>query len=273
LMSLANLANTNAALHDDARAVEYQTRVDQVVEKKLELNLAAGSEHDRLAYSDWMSSRTDRTISLHVYGFPNDQAARDLAALAILRRKARVLDAMSGSLAALREHLQPNDQQLLDQLSSTNAELAKMALRGPGKTGLAEYNSQLSALEQQREKLEAEISRKSAGYYTAASAVTLDAVRTAIPSRAVLIEFATYRTFHPETPEERYDDPKYVAYVIPQRGEVRWKDLGSAKEIDSAVGELRQALFDPKRTDTKQLARALDAKVMQPLRSALGDSK
>jgi len=96
-------------------------------------------EHDRLAYSDWMSHRTDRTISLHAYQLPNDGNARDLAALAILRRKARVLDAMSGSLAALHEHLQLSDQKLLDQLSSTNEELAKVALRGPGKTAPAEY--------------------------------------------------------------------------------------------------------------------------------------
>ena len=273
MMSLASIANTRAAQGDNVDAVEYQKRVDQVVEKKLELNLATGSERERLAYSDWMSHRTDRTISLHAFEFPHDRTARDLAAIAILRRKARVLDAMSGSFTALREHLQPEDQKLLDQLSTTNSELAKLALRGPGKTPPAEYNSQLSALGQQREKLEAEISHKSAGYYEPSSAVTLDAIRADIPSGAVLIEFATYRTFHPEMPEERYDDPKYIAYVIPQRGEIMWKDLGTSKEIDALIGALRPALFDPTRSDVRKLSRALDEKLMQPLRPLIGSAK
>src|SRR5262249_61387379 len=104
-MSLANIANVHTLQGDAAHAVEYHARVDQVVEKRIELNLAVGSERHMLAYSDWMSERTDRTISLHVRWFPNDPVAREMAAVAVLQRKGRVLDAVSETVAVLRRRL------------------------------------------------------------------------------------------------------------------------------------------------------------------------
>ncbi len=49
-------------------------------------------------------------------------------------------------------------------------------------------------------------------------------------------------------------------------------DLVGAAAIDGAVGAWRQELRDPDRADVKQLARAVDAKVMQPVRTLLGSS-
>src|SRR5262249_564048 len=165
LMSLANLANAYTALSDKARATEYQLGVYGVVDKQIELNLRTGSERQKLAYADWMSERTDRIISFHVQQSPQDPVACELAALAVLRHKGRVLDAMTGSLAALRQHMKPEDQKLIDQLAVTDTQLAKMALSGPEKMPPAEYDKQLRQLEEQREKLEADISQDSAGYF------------------------------------------------------------------------------------------------------------
>ena len=272
LMALNNITNTYSAQGDVLHAVDYGDQVSQVVEKKIELNLAIGSERQRLAYSEWMADRTDRTITLHAQLFPGDPRARDLAALAILRRKGRVLDAMSNSMAGLRQHLQPDDQKLLDQLTSTNSELAKVALGGPGKTPIDEYTKRLSALEGQRDRIEAEISRSSAGYYAPTSSLTLDAIEAAIPNSAVLIEFAEYRPYDPKATEQGYGNPRYIAYVISAKDEVRWKDLGSADDIDKAIESLRAALLNPHRTDARQLSHALDAMVMQPLRALLGNA-
>jgi CHAT domain-containing protein len=45
-----------------------------------------------------------------------------------------------------------------------------------------------------------------------------------------------------------------------------WLDLGETALIDRAIDELRAALRDSQRTDVKELARALDAKLMEPVR-------
>jgi len=48
--------------------------------------------------------------------------------------------------------------------------------------------------------------------------------------------------------------------------------LGEAQVIDAAIEELRQGLRDPKRSDVRDLARAVDQRVMQPLRALLGET-
>src|SRR6185436_3854788 len=70
-----------------------------------------------------------------------------------------------------------------------------------------------------------------------------------------------------------FEEERYVAYVIRNQGDVRWAELGTVKDIDSAVDALRQALRDPGRKDVQRVARAVDVKVMQPVRRLTGDAK
>ncbi len=268
LMTLGNLSRAHAAEGDSAEAVKYMARLDEAAENNLSLNLAIGSERDRLAYADKFASQTARTISLNVSEAPNDPSAADLAAQMILQRKGRVLDAVADSMTSLRRTLEPEDQKLLNELNSTVAELAKAALQAPGQTAPEQYQAQLDALQSRKERLETEISRHSAGYYQRTDAVTLESVRNAIPAGCVLVEFAIYEPYDVRQIKlKEYQAPRYVVYAIPRQGNVRWKDLGAAREIDDEIDAYRQALRDPKRSDVRQLARELDREIMQPVRS------
>ena len=95
-------------------------------------------------------------------------------------------------------------------------------------------------------------------------------MRAAIPPDSALIEFVSYRPFNAKATkgDEAYGQARYVAYVLRREGKIEWKELGEAKAIDTAVAALRQALRDPKRVDVKRLARAVDAKVFQPVRQS-----
>ena len=272
LISLGNIARTYAAMGDVANAVKSQVLTDEAIEKNLALNLAIGSERQKLAYFGTLADRTDRTVSLHVRLAPHDPTARDLAAQVILQRKGRVLDAMSGSLAALRQRLNAEDQKLIDQLNTTTAQLARLALGGLGNTPPDEYQKQLAVLSEHKEKLEVDISRRSSEFRAQSQTVTLPAVEAAIPRDAALVEFSIYRPFDPQaqTNAEAYGEQHYIAYVIRQQGDVEWQELGAAKEIDTRVAALRQGLSDSQHKDVQQLARAVDEKVMQPLRDLLG---
>jgi len=271
---LEAIAHTYAAQGNLPAAVEYQTRFDELLEKYVALNLASGSEREKLAFFTWASSQTDRTISLHVLRAPEDRRARELAALAVLRHKGRVLDAMSGSIGALRERMNADDRKLLDDFGENNSRLAKLAVSGPGKASESEYRKQTAASEEQGEKLEAAISARSAEFRAQSQPVTLAAVQAAIPAGAALIEFASFRPFDPRGNEssDAYEKPRYVAYVLRREGEVRWKELGPAKETDDAVAAFREALGDGRRTDVKSLARTVDERIMQPIRGLAGDA-
>jgi CHAT domain-containing protein len=272
--TLYGLARLHAAQGHSTEALEFQTRASEIEESYVGLNLTIGSERARLAFLDKLSLRSSRHISLHTDLVPNDPAARDLAVTTILRRKGRVQDALSESIAALRQRFGGEDQQLLDQLSDTTSRLANLVLNGPQKATAGEYQEQIKTLEEQREKLEVEISRRSAGFNRRTQPATLAAVRAMIPDGAALVEFAVYRPFDPKAPDNKnaYGDPRYVAYVFRRSGEVQWRELGEAKAIDTAIGKWREALRDPARKDVQLLAKAVDQKVMSPVRLLVGDA-
>src|SRR5262249_48318046 len=150
----------------------------------------------KLAYLATLSAQTDRTISLHLRSAPNDPAARDLAATLILQRKARALDATSQNLNALRSRFNPEDQALLDRLTAARSQIARLVLGGPQRMTIEQHQARIKALEDQAEKDEADISRRSDEFHAQYLPVTLEAVQAAIPIDAALIEFATYRPFN-----------------------------------------------------------------------------
>jgi len=273
-LTYVNAAIAFAALGDVNDATEYQAHADALLEHSIDLNLSIGSEREKWDFLEGASERTDRTISVNALLAPNSPAASELAALVLLQRKGRVLDAMSGSFAALRSRMSPDDQKLLDELSSTTAELAKLTLHGSGSTPPEAYQKQIASLEKARDDLEAAISRSSSEFRTHSQAVTLTAVKDAIPARAALLEFAAYRPFDPRADSDAraYGEPHYIAYILRHEGEVQWKELGSAKPIDTLVASLRAALRDPENKNVQHLAREMDSRIMQPLRPLVGDA-
>ena len=275
LQALGSMQTVSAAEGKIAEAVEYSERANQGFEKNIELNLATGSERDKLQYADSIEESKDRIISINLLQAPADKAATNLAATVILQRQARVLDSIANSRATLREHLRPEDEKLLDDLGGTTSQLAQLALKGPGKTPVAEYSKQFASLQKQREGIEAEISKRSEGFYESSRDVTLADVKAAIPADSVLVEFARYVRFRPaagDVRSELYGELRYAVYVIPHQGDVYAKDLGTAKEIDRATDALRKSLRDPLRVEAKSVAQVAYAKILEPVAESFGDA-
>jgi len=272
LVSVGNIARTYAAAGDVSNAIAYQRRADAILEKQLALNLAIGSERQKLLFVNAMRERTDRTISLHLREAPDSADAATLAVLVLLQRKGRVQDAMSDTLAAVRRTSDPHNLELVEQLKTTTAELARLALNVPNPTLADQRRLAIQSLEIRKEKFEAELAEHSAEFRADSRAVTLDAVQAAIPDGAALVELAVFRPFDPraERNAEAYGPPHYAAYVIRNQLAPRGFDLGPAAAIDEAVDALRAALRDPRRGDVKARARTLDSLVMAPVRPAFG---
>lgn len=272
---LNNLANLYSARDNFSKAVSFRLRASTVSERNLGLNIMTGSERQKLAYLATLAGESDQIVSLHVRSMPSDSTALSLALTTILQRKGRALDAMTNILAVLRRRADPQNQPLFDQLQETTSKLARLGLNGPERITTAEYQQQIRALEEKKEKLESDISVRSSEFRTQLHQVTLAAVQAEIPDKATLIEFFAYHPFDTKHPKEKeaFGTSRYVAYVLQQRGEVQWVDLGETTVIDAAVENLRQALRNPKRTDVKRQARKVDQMVMQPLRPLLGTSR
>jgi CHAT domain-containing protein/tetratricopeptide (TPR) repeat protein len=276
LLSVGNIARLYAAIGDIPKAIDFQRRADSIIETQLQLNLAVGSERQKLAFvSNVVAERTDRTISLNLHEAPKDPEASALAALVLLQRKGRVLDAMTDTFAALRQRvMNPRDRKLLDELNATTAQLAQLALSPPVGTPAAENRARIQRLEAQKERLEVELGDHSTELRARLQPVTLEAVRSAIPGDAALLEFVVFRPFDPkaERNAEAYGAPHYAAYVLRREGAPTGVDLGPATVIDEATDAMRAALRDPSRSDFQRRARTLDERVMRPLRESIGDA-
>ena len=272
--SLGALSALYTAKGEVTQAIAFQSRSIGISERNIAYNLASGSERQKLAYLATLSAGANRSISLHVRYAPDDPAAIDLAFSTILQRKGRILDAMSGGYAARRQHSSSQDRAMLEQLNDINAQLANLVIGGPKQATLAEHQKQILALEEQREALEATISGQSVEFRSVSQPITVATIQTTIPANAALVEFASYQPFNAKAVgnDQEYGEPHYVAYVLRREGVVSWKEIGDAKTIDTAIRAFRTALSDPKRRDLKVLARALDEKIMQPLRGLIGEA-
>ncbi len=263
---LSNLAVLYAAKGDIGRAVAFQARATSIDERNFALNLATGSERQKLAYLAGFSKRTDFTLTLHNKAAPNDPQALDLAFTTMLRRKARGLDAMTDTIATFRRHATSEDKELFDRLTNSRSQLAALKLKETDDAKPEINPERLKPLEEVVDKLEGELSARSAGFRAQTQPVTIAAVRAALPANSALIEFVVYTP--QKLPTLKGEPARYIAYLLAPSGQPRWVDLGEAAPIDKAVDGWRQALRG-NRIDVKRLAREVDEMIMRPIRSSL----
>ncbi|NEQ39671.1 MAG: tetratricopeptide repeat protein [Okeania sp. SIO3I5] len=284
--SLNHLVSLHLAQGNTTSAIEYLTRGMEVEENTLTTFLATGSDSQKQASMRKFSATTDATISLHLQYAPTNKKAGNLALTTILRRKGRILDSTTDSLQVIRDNLTPENQKLLDDLTSTHTQLANMYYKkSVNRPPLERYLQQLDTLKAKAEKLEADLSLASVEFRKISQPVTIEAVQKLIPTDAALVEIKQYRPFDPKVKRaEQWGKPHYAAYILHSTGAPQWVDLGAAEPIHEAVTEFRNTLSNKPSTsdqeliekaiaETKATARTLDKLVMEPIRQKLGNAK
>ena len=271
--SLNNLALLYQAKGDTTQAIKYLTQGADIQETNLDTNLTVGSERQKQEYMATISYTTDATISLHTQAAPDNKEAARLALTTILRRKGRILDAVTDNLKLIRQNLTPENQQLLDELAATRTQLAALIFNKPANLTTEEYQNQVANLKGKADRQEAELANRSTQFRVASQPVTIEAIQKLIPTDTALVEIIQYKPFNPKAkPEEKYGKPHYAAYILHPTGEPKWVDLGEAKPINQAVKEFRSSL-QTEGLSIKKIARNLDEKVMKPIRPLLGNTK
>jgi CHAT domain-containing protein len=257
------------------KAIPLYVESQEIWENYTRQMMMVGSEQDKRTVMEKIDYLLGMMVSVHLQYAPNNPAAVDLATTTLLRRKGRVLDAVSNTMTALRRRMSPKDQALLDELKDTRARLAKRMMAGAKALGPDEFARQVAALEEKTRVLETAISKSNKAFRKQAQKVTLNGVQKAIPPGAKLVELVRANKL-----KEKFglgfglffEGAHYAAYVLGPTGRVQWANLGDAATIDQAVNELRAALSNPSRTDVKALARRVHDRVMKPLASYLGDT-
>jgi len=274
VLALSVMAQLCAIKGDIVRSLKYQQRIEAIDSANIQLNVINGSERQKIAFFSRLRN-TDRNVTFLVNLAPKNVESRDLVVTQILQRKGRILDAIAQNILDFRRRKTPEDEALLGKLSSLSSDISRFNAEARKELTNEEYDARQQEMLSERDKIEAEISRRTLGSYEPSKPVTLAEVQTAVPDDAALIEYAVYRPYdwrHKEGAEP-YGEPRYIVFVIRKNGEVGWRELGAAKDIDDAIASLRRALRDPKRSDVQRLARVVDQKIAEPVRALTGDAK
>jgi CHAT domain-containing protein len=269
---LLDLSYISASRGKVEEALELQQRAGSILEYNLNINLATGSERQKLAYLGVLPDHMDRAIALHKLSNGREPKTIENVATSILRRKGRVQDALSNSVSSLRERSGADDKALLDRLTITTSRLARLVLDGPGSVSLSEHQERIKKVEVEREEIENEISRRSPVALRQTGGMDLANIRSAISVNEALVEFVVYNELDASDPAKR-GEKRYLAYVLRGSGDLHVRDLGQASEIDVAVTKFRQAIRDPRRKDVDQLARNLEARIIRPLLEFVGNAR
>jgi CHAT domain-containing protein/lipopolysaccharide biosynthesis regulator YciM len=272
--SLVGFAMQFYQMGDSKRAAKFQARANGITENNIRLSLTSGSEQQKRAYLRDSAWQVPFTISLHTRGLPGSREVARLAVTTILQRKGRDLDAVTDQMAKLRGNATPADLELLDRYAAVRTKLANLQLSGGDQQAAEARGAEAAGLAAEADKLENEISLRSAAFRTQVQPITLDAVRQAIPADAALVEFYAYKPFKAVKSKIIGEPPRYVVYVLRRDAPTPlWVELGEIEKVNAVVRQMRGALRNHARGEVKTIGRALDEEVFRPVRKLLGGAR
>lgn len=247
---LSNLAGLALAQASPLEALTYLRQGLQVEDHNLSTHLPFQSEREQLAYLDSISRSDHGMISLHLQHLPDNSDASQLALLTLLQRKGRILDVVSDSYQRLRHRLTGEYPPLLDQLSATRQELARLIFSRDLALSPNQYQARLTQLEAQANQLERRLSRQSSPLQAQSQPVDMADIAAQLPPSSVLVEYFRYRPFDATTAvqRERFGPPRYAAYLLFPDSRIAAIDLGDAAAIDEAIQAFTQLLQAPSAT-------------------------
>ena len=264
---LNNLAALYRAQGAYAKAEPLVARAADIQEQQLRTELVRLSESRKRALMTLLRDETESVVSLHADAMPSSSSALELALTTVLRRKGRIIDSLVDSDTRIRSHLTPQLRDQLDQLAQARSELVAQLYAPAG----SPVRTQVTATRARIDELESLLSTASAEIRTAVEPVTLAKIQAALPAGTALVELVRYRRNDPGQPEKRrWQEARYVAYLLTASGAPQWVALGEAAPIDAQIDAALTAIHSkaPSETTRAELQR-LDALVLAPIRAQL----
>lgn len=268
-LTMTGLGQIQQAMGDLKAAAKTYEEAMAINDRDLDIVMVAGSEAQKRDFFSRIAKQTEGVVSLHLTVAQADAAARSLALRTILRRKGKVLDAVSQNVSALRERMTGEDAALLDQLKAARTDLARAVLGGAGAPppGSPQQKQAEDAARKRVDQLEKELGKRNVALRGLGEDITIEGVQASLPKDAALIEFIRYRPFNPKWKkrDEAFGDAHYAAYVLTSSGDPEAFDLGSADALDAEITTFRKACAAPDSQNTTSLGQALDEKILRPI--------
>ena len=274
-LSLNNLSSLAWSQGDITNAFNLLKRSLSVEDATLNLNIVGGSEAYKQKFLDTFSDTKNAIISLHLQDIEDSPDSARLALYTILQRKGRLIDIFTSSQRVIREQLNPESQSLLNELDSKRTQLSMLFYSQLDVPSLKEYRSQIDRIELEIEQLEDQLSRRSSQFQSINQSAQLSDVQALLPKRTTLVELIQYQPFNPTAEGNNWvEEERYAAYVMQSNGTIEGIDLGTVSDIDPLIASMQRSVRNSRFTldEVKEAARALDEKIMAPVRARIGES-
>jgi tetratricopeptide (TPR) repeat protein len=267
---LNNLGVLYHASGKPRRAELLMARAAELREAQLQPEMARLSAPRKRSLVKLLQQETEALVSLHADSTPTSAAAFGLALTTVLRRKGLALDSLLHNQATLRAHLTPEIRTKLDRLTVAHTELSVRLRARVDPRRAAAQAAAIAELRTRIDGLESELAAASTALPAESRSITPAKIQSALPYGAALIELVRYRRFDPRRGRQRWQEPRYVAYILKRQGPPQWISLGEAAPIDAAVDAVLAQMKRGAGTDaTRAVLQRLDALVIGPLRDRL----
>ena len=248
------------ALHHEAEAKQFADQAIAAARLQIETASTAQSERQQLALNFRLREILDLELSLPCEVGSVDEGYRHVLA-------------WKGAIAARQiknRHHDPQTTVLFETLKRTCSDLVTLEFQVPDQQMRSSWLEQIDRLKQQKEEIEAELSRQNSDAAGQSSrSVTSEPLRSILPPKTALVDIIEYVAFAGGREQEAPDEQRYVAFIVRRDQPIIRVELGAAKRIDDAVDRWRrEGLFDvvPKPDGSAVALRNL---VWEPLQSHL----
>jgi CHAT domain-containing protein/Tfp pilus assembly protein PilF len=283
-MSLANLAASLTRSGRPKAGLDALLEAMQLEQQNLHRNFQAASEATMFAALDQASGSQDGMLTM--VAAAKDTGDVQSALTWTLRRKGLVFDTVL-RLRQAQSLLGPSDpiQKKVERNRALQHLLYNAALNPPQGWSAAKLAEQRAEWQKEADALDAELnvalSRKFSGQFNDWQGVDADKVRARLPADAALVEFVRWHPydFKANGNVPRWQAARYLAFVLtPGTDGPHMIDLGEARAIDQAIGQLREHFErapDPNLSIKAYWpeAKAVHKVVFAPLQPALGKAK
>lgn len=239
--ALHNLGYFYAAVGRSDEADRSYREALVVTRKLLESAALIQSERQQLILGREMRHRLDAYLSLDL----DSGKTADRIYAEVLRWKGAVLMRQRSMRTAAND---PQAAEQFQRLQRATREVAAVSRAMPSNVqDRLEWQRRLAAQTEIKETLEAELSRQSAAFRTAAQVVTVDDLLTALPNDAVLIDYLEFRrsTSTGKKAAKPTFERQWLAFVVRPAAQaherIRLIPLGPVAPVVRAVDEWRES--------------------------------
>jgi CHAT domain-containing protein len=267
-----NLGALYYAKKDYAKAEKFLRQSLSIIRRHFENTVLVQSERQQLNLARSLRHRLDLYLSLAVEAhLPPEQVYEEM-----LTFKGSVFAHQYWiRLAQHRSEKDPEADRLYRQFQDVARELSQTSLAQPDPQKIRERRDKIQQLSERKERLEAELSRRSATFANQQAFLqqTSGDLSHALPSGAALIDFLEFRYTPPAARRDKSAKPEWRLLAVVARPDrpLESRDLGSAQAIARACTNWRKELAGEETASPLRSSAASELRrlIWQPLDSLL----